>query len=81
MIHQPYGGVTGQTTDVKIQAEEIIKAKATLNRILAEHTGQKYETVAADSERDKYFSAAEAKAYGLVDEVFEFPETKGAKKG
>ncbi|MCH2140285.1 MAG: ATP-dependent Clp protease proteolytic subunit [Phycisphaerales bacterium] len=80
MIHQPYGGVTGQTTDVKIQAEEIIKAKETLNRILAEHTGQPYETVAADSERDKYFSADQAKAYGLVDEVFEFPQSKGTKK-
>jgi ATP-dependent Clp protease protease subunit len=81
MIHQPYGGVTGQTTDVKIQAEEIIKSKETLNRILANHTGQDYETVAADSERDKYFTADEAKAYGLVDEVFEFPESKQTKKG
>ncbi len=73
MIHQPYGGVTGQTTDVKIQAEEIIRSKETLNRLLAEHTGQDYEQVAADSERDKFFRAEEAKAYGLVDEVFEFP--------
>ncbi len=80
MIHQPYGGVTGQTSDVKIQAEEIVKAKQTLNQILAEHTGQDYETVSADSERDKYFSAHEAKAYGLVDEVFDFPESKQAKK-
>lgn len=80
MIHQPYGGVTGQTTDVKIQAEEIIKSKETLNQILANHTGQDYDTVAADSERDKYFTAAEAKAYGLVDEVFEFPESKQPKK-
>ncbi len=80
MIHQPYGGVTGQTSDVKIQAEEIVKAKQTLNRILADHTGQDYDTVSADSERDKYFSAAEAKAYGLVDEVFEFPESKKGKK-
>jgi ATP-dependent Clp protease protease subunit len=76
MIHQPYGGVTGQTTDVKIQADEIIRSKETLNRILAEHTGQKYEQVASDSERDKFFRAEEAKAYGLVDEVFEYP-TKG----
>jgi ATP-dependent Clp protease protease subunit len=71
MIHQPYGGVYGQTSDVKIQAEQIIKAKETLNRILADHTGQSFETVAADGERDKYFTADEAKAYGLVDEVFE----------
>ena len=77
MIHQPYGGVYGQTSDVKIQADQIIKAKETLNRILAQHTGQPYETVAADGERDKYFSADEAKAYGLVDEVFEHtPDTK-----
>ncbi|MDP7030057.1 MAG: ATP-dependent Clp protease proteolytic subunit [Phycisphaerales bacterium] len=80
MIHQPYGGVTGQTTDVKIQAEEIIKSKETLNRILAEHTGQSYETVSADSERDKYFRADEAKAYGLVDEVCELPEPKKKTK-
>ena len=73
MIHQPYGGVTGQTTDVKIQADEIVRSKETLNQILAEHTGQSYDTVSADSERDKFFRAEEAKAYGLVDEVFEFP--------
>ncbi len=77
MIHQPYGGVYGQTSDVKIQADQIIKAKETLNRILAQHTGQPYETVAADGERDKYFTSEEAKAYGLVDEVFEHtPDTK-----
>ncbi|MHC4992959.1 MAG: ClpP family protease [Planctomycetota bacterium] len=70
MIHQPYGGVTGQTTDIQIQAEQIIKAKETLNEILARHTGQTLEQVAADGDRDKYFSAEEAKAYGLVDEVF-----------
>ncbi|MHC4447104.1 MAG: ClpP family protease [Planctomycetota bacterium] len=71
MIHQPYGGVTGQTTDVQIQAEQIIKAKQTLNEIIARHTGQSLDRVAADGERDRYFSAEEAKAYGLVDEVFE----------
>jgi len=74
MIHQPYGGVTGQASDVKIQADEIIKSKAALNRILSDHTGQSYETVASDSERDKFFSATEAKEYGLVDVVCEFPE-------
>jgi ATP-dependent Clp protease protease subunit len=73
MIHQPYGGVTGQASDVKIQAEEIIKSKAALNRIIAEHTGQPFDTVTADSERDKYFSAVEAKDYGLVDLVCEYP--------
>ena len=61
----------------EIQADQIIKAKETLNRILAQHTGQSYETVSADGERDKYFTAEEAKAYGLVDEVFEHaPDTK-----
>ncbi len=70
MIHQPYGGVTGQTTDVQIQAEQIIKAKQTLNEIIARHCGQTVEQVAKDGERDKFFSAEEAKAYGLVDEVF-----------
>lgn len=71
MIHQPYGGVTGQTSDIQIQAEQIIKAKDTLNEIIAKHTGQDPARVAADGERDKFFSAYEAKEYGLVDEVFE----------
>ncbi len=82
MIHQPYGGVTGQTTDVLIQAEQIIKAKRTLNEIIAHHSGQSVERVAKDGERDHYFDAQEAKDYGLVDEVFSPPEkgTKGEKK-
>ena len=79
MIHQPYGGVTGQTTDIQIQAEQIVKAKQTLNEIIARHSGQSLEQVSADGERDKYFSAQEAKEYGLVDEVFTPPE-KGDKK-
>ena len=74
MIHQPFGGVGGQTTDIQIQAEQILKDKRMLNEILARHTGQKFEQVAKDGERDKYFSAAEAKAYGLVDEVASFPD-------
>jgi ATP-dependent Clp protease protease subunit len=69
MIHQPYGGVYGQTTDVQIQAEEILKSKRELSEILAKHTGQPVEKIEEDSERDKFFSAQEAKAYGLVDEV------------
>lgn len=69
MIHQPYGGVTGQAEDIRIQAEQIIKSKQELNRILAFHTGQKVEQIQADSERDKFFTAEEAKKYGLVDEV------------
>ena len=78
MIHQPYGGVTGQTTDIQIQAEQIIKAKHTLAEIIAKHTGQDVEKVVADGERDKYFTAEEAKEYGLVDEVFEHQDKKDA---
>ncbi len=69
MIHQPFGGVGGQAEDIRIQAEQIIKAKNELIRILARHTGQSEESVRRDGERDKYFSAKEAKDYGLVDEV------------
>ena len=79
MIHQPYGGVSGQTTDIQIQAEQIIKAKQTLNEIIAKHTGQSVEQVAEDGERDKYFTAQEAKDYGLVDEVFSPDEVKTKK--
>ena len=71
MIHQPFGGVTGQTTDVQIQAEEILKAKQALNEILARHTGKTAQQVEEDSERDRFFSAQEAKDYGLVDEVLD----------
>lgn len=71
MIHQPYGGVTGPTEDIRIQAEQIIKAKKELIEIIAKHTGQSLENVRRDSERDKYFSATEARDYGLVDEVIE----------
>ena len=78
MIHQPYGGVTGQTSDVQIQAEEILKTKETLNGIMARHTGQSEEQVSTDSERDKYFSAQEAKTYGIVDEVIEKTQTAPA---
>lgn len=69
MIHQPFGGVYGQTADIEIQAEEILKTKDTLNRILAQATGQTVERIQEDAERDKFFSAKEAKNYGLVDEV------------
>lgn len=73
MIHQPYGGVGGQAEDIRIQAEQIIKAKNELNRILSENTGQTMDQIRADAERDKYFSAEEAKSYGLVDEVLTEP--------
>jgi ATP-dependent Clp protease protease subunit len=69
MIHQPYGQVGGQVSDIEIQAEEIVKSKQTINEILARHTGQPIERIARDTERDRYLSAAQAKEYGLVDEV------------
>ena len=69
MIHQPYGGVGGQASDIQIQAEEILKNKQTLIDILAKTTGKTPKQVEADSERDRYFSAEEAKAYGIVDDV------------
>jgi len=80
MMHQPYGGVTGQTTDVQIQAEQIIKSKRLINEIIARHTGKSVEQVAKDGERDKFFSAQEAKDYGLVDEVFDPEKAKQEKK-
>lgn len=80
MIHQPYGGITGQAEDIRIQAEQIIKSKAELNRIIAENCGQSLEQVQADSERDKYFTATEAKEYGLVDEVLSEPQDDKKKK-
>lgn len=73
MIHQPYGGVTGQAEDIKLQAEQIIKSKQILIDIIAKHTGQDPDIIRRDSERDKYFTAEEAKAYGLVDEVLSEP--------
>jgi ATP-dependent Clp protease protease subunit len=73
MIHQPFGGVTGQAEDIKIQAEQIIKSKQELNRIISKHTGQPEDQVKKDWERDKFFTAEEAKNYGLVDEVLTEP--------
>ena len=69
MIHQPYGGVYGQTADIKIQAEQIIREKEKLNAILSEATGQPVDRIKEDAERDKYFSSSEAKEYGLVDVI------------
>lgn len=76
MIHQPYGGVYGQTADIEIQAEEILKTKENLNKILAQCTGQSIEKVTEDSERDRFFGAQEAKEYGLVDEVLGVEESE-----
>lgn len=69
MIHQPYGGVGGTSADVALQAKEILIQKARLNHIMSERTGQSLEKIAADSERDFYMGAEEAKDYGLIDEV------------
>ncbi len=71
MIHQPWGGVQGTAADISIQAEEILRMKDTLTQILAHHTGQPIDRVGRDSDRDFFMSAAEAKAYGLVDEIIE----------
>ncbi len=70
MIHQPLGGAQGQATDIKIQADHIMKTKRRLNEILSQNTGKDYETVERDTDRDNYLSAAEAKEYGLIDEIF-----------
>ena len=70
MIHQVSGGAQGQATDINIQAEQILKLKKRLNEILAARTGQTIERVTQDTERDNYMSAEEARAYGLIDEVF-----------
>ena len=69
MIHQPSGGAQGQATDIKIVADHILKTKKKLNEILAANTGQPLEIIAADTERDNYMSAEEAKAYGLIDSI------------
>lgn len=69
MIHQPYGSVGGQVSDIEIQAKEILETRSVLNKILAEHTGQPEEVVAHDTERDRYLSPGAAKEYGLVDEI------------
>ena len=69
MIHQPSGGAQGQATDIKIVADRIIETRKKLNEILAANTGQPLEVIAADTERDHYLSAEEAKAYGLIDDV------------
>ncbi len=69
MIHQPYGQVGGQVSDIEIQADEILKTRDVLNRVLANHTGQPIERIAKDTDRDRYMSAAEAKDYGLVDDI------------
>jgi ATP-dependent Clp protease protease subunit len=73
MIHQPYGQVGGQVSDIEIQADEILKTREVLNKVLADHTGQPLERIAKDTNRDYYMSAAEAKIYGVVDDILTRP--------
>lgn len=78
MIHQPLGGAQGQSTDIQIQAKEILRIREVINEILVKTTGQKLEKVIEDTERDNFMTADEAKAYGLIDEVITRKE-KAAK--
>jgi ATP-dependent Clp protease protease subunit len=71
MIHQPWGGVRGTAADIEIQAEEILRLKQSLSDLLARHTGKEVDQVSKDSDRDFFLSAAEAKDYGLIDEIVE----------
>lgn len=81
MVHQPWGQVGGQVSDIEIQANEILKDRDRLNKILAKHTGRPIEQIEVETERDRYFSAEEAKAFGLVDDVMmKLAEDKTAKK-
>jgi ATP-dependent Clp protease protease subunit len=73
MIHQPYGQVGGQVSDIEIQAEEILKTRQLLNNILATHTGQPIQRIAKDTDRDFYMSAEQAKQYGIVDDILTRP--------
>ncbi|OGP76238.1 MAG: ATP-dependent Clp endopeptidase, proteolytic subunit ClpP [Deltaproteobacteria bacterium RBG_19FT_COMBO_60_16] len=71
LIHQPMGGTRGQATDIKIQAEEILRMREELNKILSKHTGQSLERIALDTERDYFMSAEQARSYGIIDQVVE----------
>jgi len=77
MIHQPYGQVGGQVSDIEIQADEIVKTRSVLNEILAHHTGQPIDRIAKDTDRDRYLTAMQAKEYGLVDDVLSKPPVTG----
>ena len=80
MIHQPLGGAQGQSTDIQIQAKEILRLREVGNDILMRHTGQDRDKINQDTERDNFMSAEEAKAYGLIDEVITRPKKAPAKK-
>jgi len=81
LIHQPMGGFQGQASEIDIQAREILKLRENLNIILAGHTGQSVEKIAADTDRDYYMSGAEAKTYGIIDRVVERRELVGTPGG
>lgn len=78
-MHQPLGGAQGQASDIAIQAQEILRLRTTLNGILSHHTGQTVEKIADDTDRDIYMNAADAMAYGLIDEVLDNPASKVVK--
>ena len=80
MIHQPLGGAQGQSTDIQIQAREILRIRETLNEILSRHTGQSVKKLTEDTERDNFMSALEAKKYGLIDEVIIRPQEEKRDK-
>jgi len=80
MIHQPMGGFQGQATDIEIHAREMLNMKETLNRILANHTGQPIEKIAADTDRDFFMSGEDAKNYGIVDEVIKKKQPRALKE-
>lgn len=81
MIHQPWGGVHGTASDIRIQAEEILRMKRKINEILAKHTGKPIEQIEKDTDRDYYMSAEEAKEYGIIDQILVKRETSTTKKG
>ena len=74
MLHQPYGGVGGQVSDIEIQTNEILRNREVLNQILANHAGKDVTKIAEDTDRDFFMSAIEAKEYGLVDEILSKPD-------
>ncbi len=80
MIHQPWGGIQGSATDIRIQAEEILRMKKRINEILAKHTGKAPEQVEKDSDRDYYMSSDEAKEYGLIDNILVKRPSDGKKE-
>jgi ATP-dependent Clp protease protease subunit len=80
MIHQPWGGIQGSATDIRIQAEEILRMKKRINEILSRHTGKAQEVVEKDSDRDYYMSSEEAKDYGLIDNILVKRPTEGKKE-